>query len=1254
MDPVSSAPGGPSRYRGVDGGTLWSRPAIAPLADVLADGVEQARASYRDGRREEAISQATWIEQEAGLDRSEKLAAIGGAAAAVIGLCHRYDGQDDPARQAFTRAVAALRQAPAMVEERGDYAADLGVSLAALCETGRGAEAAEAEGLLRHAIELGENTPDVRCSLAVALRALGRFDSAVKLLSSSLERLPRDWQAAAELARTLQASGAPQAEVTGAWRRAALITHEFGPAARAATMFDLAEVTEATDPDVLTAAGQAWSNAGRHEDAVRAFERATRFRDDASGWLGLAQAHLAAEHAELALSALREALKRDPDSVSALLGIAEIAVFYLRQRDLLEEAEQCARRVTVLEPEEPDGYVVLGETLRLLGRYDEASRALDEAIAKLAPEEPLRAFALGTRGQVALALGDVPGAIADLEAAVALQPGLAWLHSDLGTARMMAYYAAERAGPQDRPVHLAGALDHLRKAVELDPADIRAALRLAEIQQNSGDNAGAEQTLLAALKVAAEPRAVYRALAEVRYRDGRMGEALAAVDEARALGDDAGTLLLRGQILSAMDRTPEALASLEQAIGMAPEDPAVLSRLGEVERQLDRLDEALAHLDEALRRQPDDGWILASRGAAYLQRGEAENAAADFGAALDAGEATSFLITRLGQAIRESDAPAALLQAWERAVERAPGEADLRAELGITYINLLVTAGTEARTKAGYVELAGKHLALAAEANGSDPVILLSLALARLLRGETKEAEMAMRAAMALRPGAETITDLAAAFHQVGLYAQALELADRALAAQGDLVRASAVRGHALFELRRFSEAEAPLSAVPEDERDVGVWAELGEVHRIGGEPARAVEELTRAHRMVPDDAWTLASLGAAQVAFDQAELGVASLRRALEITPGNLFALAQLRDALAGLGRSGEAVTVLAAAAERVPDDADVQIEYAIALGVAGRHRQALDVVDDVLLRAPDNATGLRVAGWLLTVLGRHSDAVMSYSRAVEVAPDDLDALVGLADALASDKRPIEAMSTLDRAAAVNETTDVAASRSRVFADLAMWTRAIAAGERAVELDPGNVLGVGALGWAIAHQQPVDAKRMHEVFQVAVGLDADDPWARKELGEALLLLRQTDEARIELLHAIDLSLGKPPTDFDAHWVRGWCLYLLGRHQEATEAYGQAEPGADSPVALAMDMGVNALVAGNEPEAQATYRRALSLAAKNPSLSLRGELATAVIDLRAAVELGWLTEGPLMSELIGTISAALQERPLPKDMAGAD
>jgi len=546
---------------------------------------------------------------------------------------------------------------------------------------------------------------------------------------------------------------------------------------------------------------------------------------------------------------------------------------------------------------------------------------------------------------------------------------------------------------------------------------------------------------------------------------------------------------------------------------------------------------------------------------------------------------------------------------------------------------------------ASYVESAGKHLARAAGA-GSDPIVLLALGTARFLQGETTEAREAVRAALALKPAADNLTDVAGVLQQMGLHAEALEVAEQALAEQADFTRAMIVRGQALYALERLPEADLALSAVPEADRDASLWAMLGEIHRVSGNPAQAVEELTRADRIAPDDAWTLGSLGAAQLADGQKEAGLASLRRAIEISPAYLFALSQLRMALTDLDRSAEAVSVLAAAAEYAPDDADIKIEYAIALGVAGQHRQALNVIDDMQLRAPDNAAGLRVAGWLLTMLGRPSDAVASYTRAVELTPDDFDALADLADALVAAKQPIEAMAMLDRAAAITETAAIAALRSQIFADLALWPDAIEAGERAVELDAGNIAGHNALGWAIAHHMPVDAQRMHDVFRTAVTLDS-----QKELANALLLLKRTDEARDELLRAIDLALEKPSSDFETHWTRGWCLFQLGRHREAAEAYSQAESGLDSPVGLLMDMGLNSLVAGDEKQARTTYDRALSLAARNPSPAMRGDLAVAATDLHVTIQLGRLTEGPATRELIQLISDAFKKRPAPEGIS---
>jgi hypothetical protein len=82
-----------------------------------------------------------------------------------------------------------------------------------------------------------------------------------------------------------------------------------------------------------------------------------------------------------------------------------------------------------------------------------------------------------------------------------------------------------------------------------------------------------------------------------------------------------------------------------------------------------------------------------------------------------------------------------------------------------------------------------------------------------------------------------------------------------------------------------------------------------------------------------------------------------------------------------------------------------------------------------------------------------------------------------------------------------------------------------------------------------------------------------------------------------------------------------------------------------------MDMGLNALAASNEQEARSSYDRGLYLAARDPSPKLRGDLAVAVIDLRIAMQLGRLTEGPVIADLIGLVSAAFDKHPLPSGIS---
>jgi tetratricopeptide (TPR) repeat protein len=87
---------------------------------------------------------------------------------------------------------------------------------------------------------------------------------------------------------------------------------------------------------------------------------------------------------------------------------------------------------------------------------------------------------------------------------------------------------------------------------------------------------------------------------------GRPDDALASVERALALRpDDAYILMVGGQILADAGRFDEALTDVDRSLALDPEDSAVLALRGDILSELGRLPEAIAAYDEAYEIDPD-------------------------------------------------------------------------------------------------------------------------------------------------------------------------------------------------------------------------------------------------------------------------------------------------------------------------------------------------------------------------------------------------------------------------------------------------------------------------------------------------------------------------------------------------------------------------------------------------------------------------------------------------------------------------
>ncbi|MFF3668861.1 tetratricopeptide repeat protein [Microtetraspora malaysiensis] len=274
------------------------------------------------------------------------------------------------------------------------------------------------------------------------------------------------------------------------------------------------------------------------------------------------------------------------------------------------------------------------------GRPEEALRLVEQAIEladrDLDPgEHPIHRLVLrANRGQLTAMLGDPERALADLDAAVAADPG----YPDYYISRGNLLHRLGR--PQD-------AVADYETAMRAGPPFPEAYYNRAEIRFQAGDHAGALADLDYALEL------------DPGFAD--------------AYANRAGLFVEFGEY-------GRARADALQGLALDPRNAYLLCVLGQVEAAEGRHAEARKAFDTGLRHDPALAALWVSRGILAFETGAPEDAVADLTRALERGDDPAVRFNRavaLRALGRDEEAREDLL----RAAELAPGDEDIRREL---------------------------------------------------------------------------------------------------------------------------------------------------------------------------------------------------------------------------------------------------------------------------------------------------------------------------------------------------------------------------------------------------------------------------------------------------------------------------------------------------------------------------------------------------------------------------------------------
>ena len=321
-----------------------------------------------------------------------------------------------------------------------------------------------------------------------------------------------------------------------------------------------------------------------------------------------------------------------------------------------------------------------------------------------AREEAVTLFAAAVREQLA---GATEAALAGYERALALDPGLAEAHNNLGVllrprdagAARAAFTRAARLRPGYAEAHnnlgllmqqtgaLAEAVAEFRAAVAADPRSADAHNNLGLALRESGDPAAAVEPLRTAVRLAPDRPESHNNLGNAYIALSRLADASACYRRALEIAPDYPEALNNlGATMRAERRTDQAIPLLRRALHLRPDYPDALNNLALCLPEVADPGEILALLEDVLRRAPDDAAPRATMavGLAELGRHAEARALAEGALALDERCVDAWNV--LGMCAFEERDMEEMRRCYERSLAIAPRSAIARWNRGLALL----------------------------------------------------------------------------------------------------------------------------------------------------------------------------------------------------------------------------------------------------------------------------------------------------------------------------------------------------------------------------------------------------------------------------------------------------------------------------------------------------------------------------------------------------------------------------------------
>ncbi|MFQ5789099.1 MAG: tetratricopeptide repeat protein [Acidobacteriota bacterium] len=407
--------------------------------------------------------------------------------------------------------------------------------------------------------------------------------------------------------------------------------------------------------------------------------------------------------------------------------------------------------------------------------------------------------------------------------------------------------------------------------------------------------------------------------------------------------------------------------------------------------------------------------------------------------------------------------------------------------------------------------------------------------------------------------------------------------------------------GLRLAEEKQWVQAEDALrKAAKANLKAAAPHVELGRLYVARNQPQLALAELDRALRLSPGDFSALFLRGTALVQMEMFSEAVLELAAAIEKRPDDVACRRTLALASLQAAEPGRSVEVLGPLIETGIEDASVYAIYGASLAGLGRYEEAVAPLEKALDLDPQQPQALLYLGRSLLSMGRHQEAGARFRKGISFPPpQNIRVVLGLAESKLGLGRREEARRLLD--ALLARHPRVARGwylRGLIEAEENKYAESTSSFQKAI--DYGYQAAETYLNLGMAHAAVGDPTSALAAFDQA--LEQDPHLAAAYYYKGVLRFEQGEAA--DAVQLLERSAAFEPEEPRTFLALAEAYLKLGRLHQALQA---AENASQSTTLSARALYVKGLVHHERieyPEAEAAYREAIALGLDSGELYL--------------------------------------------------